>query len=213
MKIKKIVLSFSLLLLYVFIFYNFFLIKYFNISIFALDPQIKTTSLVDHHIYDNKWISYTDKIQNYTTMIPKNWAIIKSKTTGGAQNESITIFRSPKENSEDKFQENIVISIKKMNKYGNDNNSFQIQSIIDKLANNNKDFKLENISNIVVGQNQTGKSIEYSFNNFGLNFRTEQVFSLVNNKIYIFSLLAEQNTFEKYIPILKFMLENFRILN
>src|SRR6185437_10015491 len=208
MIIKKNVLSISLFLLFVFIFYNFFLIKYFNILIFALDQQIKTTSLADHHIYDNKWISYTDKMQNYTTMIPKNWAIIKSKTTEGTQNESITIFRSPKENSEDKFQENIVISIKKMNKYGNDNNSFQIQSIIDKLANNNKNFKLENISNIVVGQNQTGKSIEYSFNNFELNFRTEQVFSLANSKIYIFSLLAEQNTFENYIPILKFMLEN-----
>ncbi len=213
MIIKKNVLSISLLLLYVFIFYNFFLIKYFNISIFSIDPQIKTKSLVDYHTNDNKWIPYTDKIQNYTTMIPKNWAIIKGKTSEGTQNESITIFRSPKENPEDKFQENIVISIKKMSKNGNDNNSFQIQSIINKLANNNKDFKLEKISTIVIGQNQTGKSIEYSFNNLGLNFRTEQVFSFDHNKIYIFSLLAEQNTFVKYASILKFIIENFRILN
>ena len=168
---------------------------------------------MNFHTIDNKWISYTDKLQNYTTIIPKNWAIIKAKTGEGIQNGSITIFRSPKENFEDKFQENIVISIKKISKNGNDGDNFQLQSIINKLANTNKDFKLENISNIIIGKNQTGKSIEYSFSNFGLDFKTEQVFFLGHNKIYIFSLLAEQNTFIKYISILQVILKNFQILN
>ena len=128
MIIKKNVIAISLLLLYIFIFYNFFLIKFFHTSIYSIDSQIKTKSLMNFHTIDNRWIEYTDKLQNYTTIIPKNWTIIKAKNGEGIQNESITIFRSPKENFEDKFQENIVISIKKISKNGNDKDNFRIDS-------------------------------------------------------------------------------------
>jgi hypothetical protein len=212
MVIKKNRLTIFFLLLYIFIFYNLSIVKYFNVDVYSQFPNTKINqNLTNNNIDNNKWVHYIDKKENFTTIIPKEWEIIKSKNNESNQTGHITIFRSPKENPNDIFQENIVISIKKTDKNITNNNNFQIQTIIKKLASDNKDFKLENISSINIDDNQTGKSIKYSFKKLGIDFKTEQVFSIANNKIYIFSLLAVQKTFEKYTPILNFILKNFKI--
>jgi hypothetical protein len=212
MVIKKNRLTIFFLLLYIFIFYNLSIIKYFNVDVYSQFPNTKINQNLTNNNNDNsKWVHYIDKKENFTTIIPKEWEIIKSKNNESNQTGHITIFRSPKENPNDIFQENIVISIKKTDKNITNNNNFQIQTIIKKLASDNKDFKLENISSINIDDNQTGKSIKYSFKKLEIDFKTEQVFSIANNKIYIFSLLAVQKTFEKYTPILNFILKNFKI--
>jgi hypothetical protein len=212
MLIKKNRLTIFFLLLYIFIFYNLSIVKYFNVDVYSQFPNTKINqNLTNNNIDNNKWVHYIDKKENFTTIIPKEWEIIKSKNNESNQTGHITIFRSPKENPNDIFQENIVISIKKTDKNITNNNNFQIQTIIKKLASDNKDFKLENISSINIDDNQTGKRIKYGFKKLGIDFKTEQVFSIANNKIYIFSLLAVQKTFEKYTPILNFILKNFKI--
>jgi hypothetical protein len=212
MLIKKNRLTIFFLLLYIFIFYNLSIIKYFNVDVYSQFPNTKINQNLTNNNNDNsKWVHYIDKKENFTTIIPKEWEIIKSKNNESNQTGHITIFRSPKENPNDIFQENIVISIKKTDKNITNNNNFQIQTIIKKLASDNKDFKLENISSINIDDNQTGKRIKYGFKKLGIDFKTEQVFSIANNKIYIFSLLAVQKTFEKYTPILNFILKNFKI--
>jgi hypothetical protein len=212
MVIKKNRLTIFFLLLYIFIFYNLSIVKYFNVDVYSQFPNTKINqNLTNNNIDNNKWVHYIDKKENFTTIIPKEWEIIKSKNNESNQTGHITIFRSPKENPNDIFQENIVISIKKTDKNITNNNNFQIQTIIKKLASDNKDFKLENISSINIDDNQTGKRIKYGFKKLGIDFKTEQVFSIANNKIYIFSLLAVQKTFEKYTPILNFILKNFKI--
>jgi hypothetical protein len=212
MVIKKNRLTIFFLLLYIFIFYNLSIVKYFNVDVYSQFPNTKINqNLTNNNIDNNKWVHYIDKKENFTTIIPKEWEIIKSKNNESNQTGHITIFRSPKENPNDIFQENIVISIIKTDKNITNNNNFQIQTIIKKLASDNKDFELENISSINIDDNQTGKSIKYSFKKLGIDFKTEQVFSIANNKIYIFSLLAVQKTFEKYTPILNFILKNFKI--
>lgn len=214
MLIKKNKHTIFFLLLYIWIFYNLFIIKYFNDGAYSQYPNTKIKQNLTNNTADNnKWINYTDKKENFTTIYPKDWEIIKSKNNENNQTGFITIFRSPKENSNDIFQDNIVISIPKLGKnIAADNKNFEIQTITKKLALNNKDFKLENISTINIDDNQTGKSIKYSFKNSGIDFSTEQIYSIINNKIYIFSLLAEQKTFEKYAPILNVMLKNLNII-
>jgi len=204
------------LLSYTFVFYNLFIVGYFNTNIYSqnsitkikLDLTNKNTNS-----NNNNWLNYTDNEENFTTLYPKGWEIIKIKNNETDQTRFLTIFKSPKENISDTFQENIVISIIKSNKTTSNNkyntNDTDIQNIVEKLASNNKDFKLGNVSNININNNQNWKSIKYSFRNSGVGFTTEQIFSIANNKIYIFSLLAEQNTFEKYIFILNTMLKNF----
>lgn len=201
------------LLSYTLIFYNLFFIKYFNGDIYSQFPNAKIKlNITNINSNSYKWFNYTDNKENFTTIIPKEWEIIKSKNNENSQTDAITIFRSPKENSNDIFQDNIVISIKKSNKSIANNNPIEIQTIINKLAKNNNDFKLENISNINIDDNQMGKSLKYSFKNLGIDFDTEQIFSILDNKIYIFSLLTEQKSFEKYALVLNYMLKNFKII-
>jgi light-regulated signal transduction histidine kinase (bacteriophytochrome) len=212
MSIKKNMLLIFFLLSYTLIFYNLFFIKYFNGDIYSQFPNAKIKLNITNINSNNyKWFNYTDNKENFTTIIPKEWEIIKSKNNENSQTDAITIFRSPKENSNDIFQDNIVISIKKSNKSIANNNPIEIQTIINKLAKNNNDFKLENISNINIDDNQMGKSLKYSFKNLGIDFDTEQIFSILDDKIYIFSLLTEQKSFEKYALILNYMLKNFKI--
>jgi light-regulated signal transduction histidine kinase (bacteriophytochrome) len=213
MSIKKNMLIIFFLLSYTLIFYNLFFIKYFNGDIYSQFPNAKIKLNITNINSNNyKWFNYTDNKENFTTIIPKEWEIIKSKNNENSQTDAITIFRSPKENSNDIFQDNIVISIKKSNKSIANNNPIEIQTIINKLAKNNNDFKLENISNINIDDNQMGKSLKYSFKNLGIDFDTEQIFSILDNKIYIFSLLTDQKSFEKYALVLNYMLKNFKII-
>ncbi|MEJ7641866.1 MAG: hypothetical protein WKF36_06690 [Candidatus Nitrosocosmicus sp.] len=170
-------------------------------------------SIMNNNNEGIKWSNYTDKKENYTTVYPNEWKVIKGENNDNSQNGSITIFRSPKENSNDTFQDNIVISIIKSDNNTSDNNNFQMQPIIKKLEMRNKDFKLENFSVINIGNKQTGKSIKYGFNSVGINFKTEQIYSNINNKTYIFSLLAEQKTFEKHSQIFNHMLKNIVLKN
>ena len=205
------------LLSYTFVFYNLFIVEYFNINIYSQNSitkiKLDLTNKNTNSNNNNNWLNYTDNKENFTTIYPKGWEIIKIKNNEADQTRFLTIFKSPKENINDTFQENIVISIIKSNKTTSNNkyntNDTDIQNIVEKLASNNKDFKLGNVSNININNNQNWKSIKYSFRNSGVGFTTEQIFSIANNKIYIFSLLAEQNTFEKYIFILNTMLKNF----
>lgn len=189
-----------------------FIVGYFNCDAYSQIPATKIKQEIPNvNRVDYKWSNYTDNKENFTIIYPKEWQIIKNKSNENNQIKYITIFRSPKENSTDIFQENIVISIIKSNinlsNYSSSN--FDIQSIIKKLEANNKEFKLDNISIIDIGNNQSGKSIRYSFTNSGLHFTTEQIFSILKDKIFIFSLLTEQKTFENYVPILNTMLKNF----
>lgn len=213
MSIKNNTIAIFFLSLYLLISFNIFNAEYFNNKAYLQVSNTKTEkNILNKNPGKYKWSNYTDNEENFSTIYPKEWQIIKSKSNVNDQTKYITIFRSPKENPTDIFQENIVISIIKANKSLSNinNNSFDIQSIIKKLELNNKSFKLENISDIGIG-NKSGKSIRYIFTNSGLDFTTEQVFSILNNKIYIFSLLALQKTFANYIQILNTMLENFKI--
>jgi hypothetical protein len=208
------------LLAYILIFYNLLLIQYFNAYTYSQNSysNAKTnqdiTSSSSSSSNNGKWLYYTEKNENFTTIYPNGWEIIKSKNGDNNQTGHITVFRSPKENLNDTFQENIVISTIKPNVDISDNNKeFEIQTIVKKLAMNNNDFKLENISNIDINGHHPGKGIKYSFKKSGIDFKTEQIFSTINNKIYIFSLLTEQKSFENYHSILNFMLKNLTLKN
>jgi hypothetical protein len=158
------------------------------------------------------WTEYTDKNKDFSMIYPNGWEIINNENQ--QQNSSITIFRSPKESSDDIFQDNIVISIIKISNSGNKTADKDInrQIISEKLKLQNNDFVLVNVTSSRIGQNQSGESITYSFNNLSIDFMAKQVVSIMEDRIYIFSLLTEQQAFEKYIQIFNTVLDNFLII-
>ncbi len=155
------------------------------------------------------WTEYIDKDNDFSLIYPDGWEIINNENQ--QQNSPITIFRSPKESNDDIFQDNIVISIIKTNNNNNITAKEDInrQIISEKLKLKNNEFVLVNVSSSRIGQNQSGESITYSFQNFGIDFMAKQVFSITDNRIYIFSLLTEQQGFEKYLQIFNTVLGNF----
>ncbi len=202
------------LLLPMLIFYSLLFLQFLNGNSYSQFPNSEIEKGTMNNNEGIKWSNYTDEKENYTTVYPSEWKVIKGENNDNNQNGSITIFLSPKENSNDTFQDNIVISIiKSGNNSTSDNNNLQMQPIIEKLETRNKDFKLENFSVINIGNKQAGQSIKYGFNSVGINFKTEQIFSNMNNKTYIFSLLAEQKTFERHSQIFDHMLRNIVLNN
>jgi hypothetical protein len=211
MGVKKDMHAIFFLLLPMSVFYSLFFMQFLNGNSYSQFPNSEIEKSIINNSEGIKWSNYTDKKENYTTVYPNEWNVIRGENNDNNQNGSITIFRSPKENSNDAFQDNIVISIIKSDNSSSstsDNNNLLMEPIIKKLETRNKDFKLENFSVINIGNNQTGKSIKYGFNSVGINFKTEQIFSSMNNKTYIFSLLAEQKTFDNHSQIFNHMLKN-----
>ncbi len=201
---KNNITIYSLLLLL--LCYNLFVIynqEFFN--------NIKINKVVADD--DNYWSSYKDSKLNITTIYPRNWEIIKNKNIDANQSISTVIFRSPKVNSDDLFQPNIVISALKLKNNTPSNESIDLKKIVEKLSGKNKAFMLNNLTTIKIGNNHTGQSISYNFNNGGLFFKTKQIFSMVNKNMYIFSLLTEQKNFNNYSLIFDKMLQNMTISN
>ena len=158
------------------------------------------------------WSNYTTDDSTLSIIYPAEWEIVEDKKNDENQTNDIIVFLSPKANPEDLFQENIVLNILKPKNNFTINESINTQDVVQKLLNQNQGFRFDNISTIHIDSiNKTAESITYNFENAGFLFKTKQIFLTINNNIYIFSLLAEQKEFDKYILIFDKMLMNVHL--
>ena len=166
------------------------------------------------------WINYTsnnssDGRSNLTTKIPPGWQITEDRLRQGNQTTDSIVFLSPKEGPNDLFQENIVLSIQKpTNNISVEDNSVNTQDIVEKLGSQYNEFSFDNMSSTIIDNfKKPVESIVYSFTDAGLSFKAKQVFLTSESGIYIFSLLAEQNQFDKYVNVFDQVLRNIRTTN
>ena len=161
------------------------------------------------------WINYTSNNSdgsNLNTKIPTGWQIIEDKTRQVNQTTNNIVFLSPKENPSDLFQENIVLSVQSPTDNISMEDGVRTQDIVEKLGNQYDDFRFENMSSIILDNSKiSAESIVYSFADAGLLFKTKQVFLTTNSGIYIFSLLAEQDQYDKYVIVFDRVLKNIKL--
>lgn len=163
---------------------------------------------------ETTWSNFTTDESTLSIIYPTDWEIVEDKKNDENQTNDIIVFLSPKENTEDLFQENIVVNILRPKNDLTINETINTQDIVQKLGIQNEGFRFDNISTIHIDSiNKPAESIIYSFENAGILFKTKQVFLTINNDIYIFSLLAEQKEFDKYMLIFDQMLMNVRLLS
>ena len=168
---------------------------------------------------ETEWIDYTsnsssDERSNLATRIPSGWQITEDKIRQANQTIDSIVFLSPKEGPNDLFQENIVLSIQKRTSNISMEDSVNTQDIVEKLGAQYNEFSFENKSSTIIDNLKIpAESIVYSFRDAGLSFKTKQVFLTTENSIYIFSLLAEQNQFDKYVNVFDQVLKNIRLTN
>ncbi len=163
------------------------------------------------------WINYTSNNSdgsNLNTKIPTGWQIIEDKTRQVNQTTNNIVFLSPKENPSDLFQENIVLSVQRPTNNISMEDGVDTQDIVEKLGNQYDNFRFENMSSIILDNSKiSAESIVYSFADAGLLFKTKQVFLTTNSGIYIFSLLAEQDQYDKYVIVFDRVLKNIKLTN
>ncbi len=163
------------------------------------------------------WINYTSNNSdgsNLNTKIPTGWQIIEDKTRQVNQTTNNIVFLSPKENPSDLFQENIVLSVQRPTNNISIEDGVDTQDIVEKLGNQYDNFRFENMSSIILDNSKiSAESIVYSFADAGLLFKTKQVFLTTNSGIYIFSLLAEQDQYDKYVIVFDRVLKNIKLTN
>lgn len=160
------------------------------------------------------WINYTSNNSNLSTKIPTEWQVIEDRTEQINQTTYNIVFLSPKENPNDLFQENIVLSVQRPTNNISMEDGVNTQDIVEKLGNQYNDFKFENMSSVILNNfKNPAESITYSFSDKGLSFKTKQVYLTTGTGIYIFSLLAEQNQFDKYVLVFDKVLANIRLTN
>lgn len=163
-----------------------------------------------------RWTNYT--IDNgidgkLGTNVPPGWQITEDKKNETGLTTNTVVFISPKENPNDLFQENIVLSIKSFTDNIASNKTVNTQDIIKKLQSQYTIFAFENMSKTKIDNlGNLGNSIVYEFEDSGLLFKTKQVFLTEDKTIYIFSLLAEQNEYNKYSLIFDQVLKNIHLL-
>ena len=158
--------------------------------------------------------SSSDERSNLATRIPSGWQITEDKIRQANQTIDSIVFLSPKEGPNDLFQENIVLSIQKRTSNISMEDSVNTQDIVEKLGAQYNEFSFENKSSTIIDNLKIpAESIVYSFRDAGLSFKTKQVFLTTENSIYIFSLLAEQNQFDKYVIVFDQVLRNIRLTN
>ena len=180
---------------------------YFNNSAFAQETVSQETG----------WINYTSNNSdgsNLNTKIPTGWQIIEDKTRQVNQTTNNIVFLSPKENPSDLFQENIVLSVQRPTNNISMEDGVDTQDIVEKLGNQYDNFRFENMSSIILDNSKiSAESIVYSFADAGLLFKTKQVFLTTTSGIYIFSLLAEQDQYDKYVIVFDRVLKNIKLTN
>jgi len=148
------------------------------------------------------WTNYTidEGIDGkLNTTVPPGWQITEDKKNETGLTTNTAVFISPKENPNDLFQENIVLSIKSFTDNIWSNETANIQDIIEKLQSQYTMFAFDNMSKTKIDSlKNLGDSIVYEFKDSGLLFKTKQVFLTEDKTIYIFSLLTEQKEYNKY---------------
>lgn len=161
------------------------------------------------------WNNYTSNNSNLSTRIPTGWQVIEDRAEQINQTTTDNIvFLSPKESSNDTFQENIVLSVQRPTNNISMEDGVNTQDIAEKLGNQYNDFRFENMSSIILDNfKNPAESMTYGFSDAGLSFKTKQVFLTTSSGIYIFSLLAEQNQFDKYVIVFDKVLANIKLTN
>jgi len=177
---------------------------YFNNSAMAQDTGSQ----------DTVWINYTSNNSGLSTKIPTGWQVVEDLTRQINQTTDNIVFLSPKENPNDLFQENIVLSVQRPTNNISMGDGVNTQDIVEKLGNQYNDFRFENMSSIIMDNfKNPAESIVYSFSDAGLSFKTKQVFLTTGSGIYIFSLLAEQSQFDKFVIDFDKVLANIKLTN
>ena len=163
-------------------------------------PEIKNLSQQPETTY---FLSYENKEHGIKILYPYNWEIAENFMG------SIVIFRSPKENVFDDFQENVNIVVKKLEK--NESLDELTKEAIEDIKANIPNAKFL-LSKDVVINNEVWHKVVYTGKFLGLKLKWLQLWKIEGGKAYMITYTAKENNFYDYLPIVDKMINSFEIV-
>lgn len=166
----------------------------------GLTAQLKSENFHQLTKQNNRdFLTYNNSENNLSIRYPDNW--IKKEEENGV------MFISPKENSEDIFQENIGVTVQTLA-----NSTVTLEQItaasLEQLKNMITDFSLVSSTQINLA-NMPAKKLIYTgkFGNF--NIKWLQVIALEKDKFYIITYTAEASTYNNALNLVEEMIDSF----
>ncbi len=172
----------------------------------AISSTIITFLLIINstNIYgQTQWKSLKDK--NFSISYPLTWELNQSGLMG-----TKFIILSPLSTPSDKFRENINLIIQDL-KVSN----MSLDTFVETSENHVKTFITDGEileSNRISDKNSEFHKLVYSGKQGNFNLKFIQYFWIINNKAYVLTYTAETNEYDTFLPLVKNMIGNFKII-
>jgi hypothetical protein len=155
------------------------------------------------------FLTYENSTYGIKFQSPSNW----NKTELLANRFDVIQLNSPPEDSSDRFQENIVITIEKglpQNITLNDYMKLADEALNATYGNLNA----TGFTNAVMGGNNPAVTREFTMKQpfTGTDLKVSQIYTINNNTAYIIGYTAEASKFSQYLPIVQTLVGSFEII-
>lgn len=153
----------------------------------AVDPNMK---------------EYENAANGFSLQYPKEWSLQE-----GAAG-TVAAFLSPAEGTSDTFQENITVTVQDLSQQPMDLKAYtelstkQVETMFKTTLDKNEDIKLGDLD---------AHEVVYNAKQQNMDLRFHQVFAVQNNKAYILTFTAKQDTFDKMDESAQKAFETFRL--
>jgi hypothetical protein len=180
--------------------FYFIYIANLNTTAFAID-------------YSDSLLTYNNSKYNFSIQYPSTWELIESRVPPEVENTSSSIeIKSPFEGAQDLLQEELLISINKLE----ENITFNdyVDNALNEFKNEYKDFQLisNNLTNI---DNHDGRKLSYSYiaGEGPLSIKLIMNHNIISdgNKVYVLSFGTPPNKYYEYSSLIQKIINSFNI--
>ncbi|HJT84171.1 MAG TPA: DcrB-related protein [Nitrososphaeraceae archaeon] len=180
----------------------YFISNFENVKVFAIDHS---TSL----------ITYNNSKLNFLIHYPSNWNLTERKFDPAIENISSTVeITSPFEGPQDLVQEQLLISVNKLQK----DVTFDeyVDNALNQFKREYREFRLI-ANNSTIIDNHEARKISYSYiaGNDPLSIELIMNHNLIldNDRVYVLSFGTPPDKYYNYINLIQQMIDSFKILN
>jgi len=146
---------------------------------------------------------YINSEKGIAIQYPEEWML--NESTPG----TLVSFMSPMEGDADLFQENLNLAVQDMGTESYDLQEFTELSV-NQIAEIYPDIAISK-SAVELDGNEAFEVV-YDFEQFNFHFKSMQVYTIVDNKVFIVTFVAENDTYDEYVSLVKKMVDSVEIL-
>ncbi len=180
----------------------------FNVNISKADESESASSSDKKAPVKNETVSYVSDKYGFTLKYPESWSV-----TAGTTSDPVVTFLSQKENSEDKFKENLFVTVTDLSSKPGLSSS----EVMDMWIKENKAGAYSATFDILSQKSTTvdslsAEQVTYTFTASGYDIKGMITIVMKNNKAHLLSYSAETKSFDTFSKEVTALINSFVIL-